>query len=917
LFSKDIDEFGYIFDFDKGKKMNSGVIYTAIGAKYIEQAKLSAKSIKNFCPELSISVYTDNLEQAKCDFFDEVILVEKINSPKHQRMLDRLLNWSKSPYDYTLALDTDTYILDDIQELFAVLEKFDLAICHGHNRVKRYWRTILDNISLDSIPYAFAPVQGGLFLYKKSDQVEKFLQDLILLYKQKQVIDDQVSIRELIWQSNLRVYILPPEYDFNSIEDLKRWAKFDFIEARPKIFHYTRHKRDDIENLVKPFIPLFKDTNRNVLGSQNSTILKSCLDSSQNVYIVSYPKSGSTWLRFLLGNYITNNKCDFVNCHSIIPDIHLNPQDIELITRQPKFIKSHYQFTPDYQKVIYLARDGRDVAVSAYFHLLKEKKISKDTSFSDFMEKFNAGNLWPQFGTWNNHINSWLDNSPNHFLLVSYEDLKANTTKKLIEILEFAEINVNTESVATAIEASSFQRMQKMEEAQTDLCNLAKTDRNLKFVRSGRVGEYQSYFNHQLLKDFRKSQGKAIEKLEYLREETDSFEGDILPKFPRAYTMNQNSNNNIVLTGVPRGGTTLTCYLLNQLPNTVALNEPMSFSEIINLSNNYERATYCLGFFQSMRYSIINHRKAESKIAQGKLIDNMAGEYKNSQTAREWLAKKTQFKIEKQLDENFMLVIKKPDVFTGLLDYLVQYLPTYAVVRNPLSILASWNTLPLKLKEGHSGLVKLDNNLANTIAKITGKIEKQICLLSSYYEKFSQFLPSSSIIYYEEIVETKGKVLSKINANAVELDSQIESKNLNSLYDRELMLVLGEKLLKSKGVFWEFYSRESVESLLSLIVNQNEDVQIPNANANGSIDKPDTQQVVDLLNVNKNTEAVEMIEKLMVSQPDLISLNYGKAIALSRLGKTTEAIQTLEQMLKELPNHRKGRFLLSKICQNQ
>ena len=80
---------------------------------------------------------------------------------------------------------------------------------------------------------------------------------------------------------------------------------------------------------------------------------------------------------------------------------------------------------------------------------------------------------------------------------------------------------------------------------------------------------------------------------------------------------------------------------------------------------------------------------------------------------------------------------------------------------------------------------------------------------------------------------------------------------------------------------------------------------------------PDTQQVVDLLNVNKNTEAVEMIEKLMASQPDLISLNYGKAIALSRLGKTTEAIQTLEQMLKELPNHRKGRFLLSKICQNQ
>ncbi|MEW6495990.1 MAG: CmcI family methyltransferase [Cyanobacteriota bacterium] len=73
------------------------------------------------------------------------------------------------------------------------------------------------------------------------------------------------------------------------------------------------------------------------------------------------------------------------------------------------------------------------------------------------------------------------------------------------------------------------------------------------------------------------------------------------------------------------------------------------------------------------------------------------------------------------------------------------------------------------------------------------------------------------------------------------------------------------------------------------------------------------QPAIAQLNANNNTEALSLFEKAIASSPDLPGLNYGKAIALARLGRTDDAVELLNRLLTALPNHKKGQQLLAEL----
>jgi len=526
------------------------------------------------------------------------------------------------------------------------------------------------------------------------------------------------------------------------------------------------------------------------------------------IFLVSYPKSGSTWLRFLIGNYLTNGQCDFTNYHQIVPDIHYNPEQLEKISDGPiiKFIKSHWPFTPDSKKVIYIVRDGRDVALSYYFHFLRKGKQAT-WFFKEFLELFNTTSTLDKFTLWSHHVNEWLDNAPKDFMLVRYEDMQTNTNAELIRVLEFADIPVNQQTVTTAVEAAQFKRMQQLEKQQRSFDpTLAGSAPNQYAVRSGKVGESKSYFSDELMAQFIEVHGSALERLGYLQKkatmltqlsaekgsqkslsilcESEKSGGDSSPK-----KIEGNLDlNNIVLTGIPRSGTTLTCYLLNKLPNTVALNEPIAYRHIEPLSNYQEMCAYICRFFEQMRDSIYHHKIAESKTVNGKITDNMASEqFGKGSTTREWVASSEdkKFFIEKELTKDFLLIIKKPVIFTMVLEQLIQYFPVYAIIRNPLSVLASWSNVPLDIREGRSPAEKWDTMLARNLAQQPDQIARQLYLLSWYYEKYHRYLPTNAILRYEDIIAFGGQTLSMITPKASQLNESLENKNLNQLYDRE------------------------------------------------------------------------------------------------------------------------------------
>src|SRR6266511_1501639 len=62
---------------------------------------------------------------------------------------------------------------------------------------------------------------------------------------------------------------------------------------------------------------------------------------SDDIMLVSYPRSGNTWLRFLIGNLISREPVRFANIERIIPDIyHHSDRELRKLPR-PRFLKSH------------------------------------------------------------------------------------------------------------------------------------------------------------------------------------------------------------------------------------------------------------------------------------------------------------------------------------------------------------------------------------------------------------------------------------------------------------------------------------------------------------------------------------------------------------------------------------------------
>jgi hypothetical protein len=276
------------------------------------------------------------------------------------------------------------------------------------------------------------------------------------------------------------------------------------------------------------------------------------------------------------------------------------------------------------------------------------------------------------------------------------------------------------------------------------------------------------------------------------------------------------SSNNVLVTGTPRSGTTLTCHLLNKLPDTVALHEPMKVKELAELKNHEQICRAIERFCDEQRTSIHECKRAVSKNVDGAVPDNPFGADRSDAGLRQMVASKSEIVVDKELSQDFMLVIKHPAAFTAVLEGLIKCFPVYAVIRNPLATLASWNSIEVNVHNGYAPAAeRLDPNLKAQLAAIDDTLDRQIHLLGWFHEQFRRYLPERSIIRYESVIESGGSALSVVRPEAANLSEPLEIRNTSKLYDYQAMLRIGKRLLNSEGAYWEFYTKESVEHLLS------------------------------------------------------------------------------------------------------
>jgi hypothetical protein len=254
-------------------------------------------------------------------------------------------------------------------------------------------------------------------------------------------------------------------------------------------------------------VSVLKKLLRQIAGSDEPAELLRILDD--DVFLVSYPRSGNTWMRHLLANLLhPEREWHHGNINEVMPDLYVVGDTLDSYPR-PRIIKSHEPPGPDYPKTVYLYRDGRDVAVSCHNHEVTTRGYTG--TFNRFIDEFLRGDV--PFGPWHEHVSGWLFGPHDSPLLpVRYEDMYADTPAALRRIAGFLGIDADADVVERAVERSTFDVLQESVRRHSPHY---KTGYRMGI--KGGPGKWREVFTDDQLDRFWETAGLLMEQLGYAR----------------------------------------------------------------------------------------------------------------------------------------------------------------------------------------------------------------------------------------------------------------------------------------------------------------------------------------------------------------------------------------------------------------
>jgi hypothetical protein len=189
--------------------MKQGILYVATGERrFLEATMISARSAKRVMPDVPITLVSDLAWSGDAGSlpFDDL---RSVSSPRSVLEFFRLRIEAlcDSPYDLTLHLDADTYVMRDVRELFGLLDRFDIAAAHDTHRI---------SVHIDDVPASFPEFNAGVIAYR-TRAVGAIRDRWLELYDGLGEIEtgayDQPSLRQALWESGLRIATLPSEFN--------------------------------------------------------------------------------------------------------------------------------------------------------------------------------------------------------------------------------------------------------------------------------------------------------------------------------------------------------------------------------------------------------------------------------------------------------------------------------------------------------------------------------------------------------------------------------------------------------------------------------------------------------------------------------------------------------------------------------
>ena len=231
-----------------------------------------------------------------------------------------------------------------------------------------------------------------------------------------------------------------------------------------------------------------------------------------DIWIVTYPKCGTTWTQQIV-RLIINKGHDYgvvieeavpwVEGFSVLPNRGFKYYvDVDKMT-SPRAFKSHFPYAMmpcglpcnTLGRYINVIRNPKDVAVS-YFHHYNSYPYYPNYEWSKFIDLFINGEL--EYGDYFDHVLSWwAHKDDDNVLILKYEDMKKDLPSAVATIATFIDQDISKELVEEIAHKTTFENMRRDSLANYEQLRRFKAPTRTDFMRKGDVGDWKNYFTSE------------------------------------------------------------------------------------------------------------------------------------------------------------------------------------------------------------------------------------------------------------------------------------------------------------------------------------------------------------------------------------------------------------------------------------
>jgi hypothetical protein len=233
-----------------------------------------------------------------------------------------------------------------------------------------------------------------------------------------------------------------------------------------------------------------------------------------DVFIVTPPKCGTTWMQQIVHGLRTRGSMDFDEICRVVPWINMaHDVGIDLYAPQvahPRAFKTHSTLdeAPKGGKYIIVVRDPCDALLSHY-HFFEGMFFEKS---SVTLEEFARGSFIPRRDIWRHILSFWDRRKDDDILPLCYENMKTDPPRTIETVANFIGIPLDDELRQIVLRQSDIRFMQEHKEQFED--HIFRKARSaamrlppggqLNKVRNGRVGESKNRVSDEIKKELDK-----------------------------------------------------------------------------------------------------------------------------------------------------------------------------------------------------------------------------------------------------------------------------------------------------------------------------------------------------------------------------------------------------------------------------